>query len=194
MTDYDDKTQMFGIARQDLPAPDATLERTTPDGDSPNAIPLTGEGVSLKSDQDGSVTLTDPAKASFRFFQINGVWGAQALAKDFPLIVNGKPITLSFLKSGDNLDFSGTHYVFRWENKSENKDPAASGNAAAFAVGGQLGHGVVNSPDNAAPSASEASGEIPIFSKPRRKRFSGPVVAEIVLVIAAVLLLGLTLL
>ncbi|MCG6870248.1 MAG: hypothetical protein LJE91_16395 [Gammaproteobacteria bacterium] len=194
MTDDDDKTQMFGTARQDSPAPDATLTRTSPDGDSPDSIPLTGEGVSLKSAPDGSVSLADPAKARFRFFQVNGVWGGQALAEDSPLIVNGKPITLSFLKSGDDIDFDGTHYVFRWDNESENKVPTARERAPASDAGGQSGHGVAVSPHDAPPSASQAPGEIPIFSKPRRKRFSGPLVAAIVLVIVAALVLGLTLL
>ena len=194
MTDYDDKTQMFGIARQDLPAPDATLTRITPDGDSPDSIPLTGEGVSLKSGPDGSLSLADPTKARFRFFQVNGAWGAQAVAKDSPLIVNGKPITLSFLKSGDDIDFDGTHYVFRWDSESENKDPTAIERAPVSTAGGPSGHGVAVSTHDAPPSASQALEDMPIFSKRRRRRFSGPVVAAIGVVIAAALVLWLSLL
>jgi|GEM_PF-5927424 len=193
MTDDDDKTQMFGTARQDSPAPDATLTRTTPHGDSPDSIPLSGEGVSLKSAPDGAVSQADPAQAGFRFFQVNGVWGGQAVAEDSPLIVNGKPITLSFLKSGDDIDFHGTHYVFRWDNESENKGPTAREKAPTPTASGQSGHGVAVSPHDAPPPASQAPEEIPIFSKPRRRRFSGPVVAALVLVIAAALVLGLTL-
>jgi len=194
MTDDDDKTQLFGTARQDAPAPDATLTRVTPGVSSPESILLTGAGVSLRSDPDGSVSISEPPEAKFRFFQVNGVWGGQAVAQDVPLVVNRKPITLSFLKSGDDIDFDGTHYVFRWVNEPENKTPTASEKIPASPAGTQSGHGVAVSPHEAPPPATPAPEQIPIFSAPRRRRFTGPVLLAIVLAVAGALVLGLALL
>ncbi len=122
------------------PAPDARLVRVTPGTNSPESIPLTGDGLSLVSDPAGTLSVSDGDTSNFEIFQISGAWGFRALADDVPVIVNKKQMTISFLKAGDDLDFDGTHYIFQWASEpvtteTSSEPPAAEQTSGALKAG-----------------------------------------------------------
>lgn len=123
-----EKTQMFVPAMRDRSVvPDARLIRSESRADSPDMISLTGDGLSLACDSAGNLSESNSEASDFKVFQISGAWGIQALTSNVPFAVNNKQMTLSFLKSGDDINFGDTHYIFRWANESENAEiPSAS--------------------------------------------------------------------
>ena len=121
-----ERTQILGRGYPAQAAPSARA-RLVPVNPAAGAavIDLSAEVVELaRSGSDMLLPWSEgmPA-AELRLFRQDGAWGVAAIGKRSRVLVNHSPVTLSFLKPGDNIGFGPAVYRFETDGPA----PAAPG-------------------------------------------------------------------
>ncbi len=156
MTDPE-KTQFLYQPARRAPAPNAQLLSMSAVAGVPGRIPLTDDGVALECGPEGRVRVSGTDAPNVWLMQYGGAWAIEARGKDVRVLVNGSPVTLCFLKSGDQIDLDGNRFVFRLD--AEDAQPAP---AAPHANGTQVqGATAPAEPPVATPPSAPAAGHLP---------------------------------